>query len=171
MKEAPAGVLRALRWLDRLLAWFVAALVVALVAIVAGQLIDRHFIDIPIQAPDQYARIGLVWLTFTGFALAIRGNVAVRVDIIDHFLPPEARRWIGIASDGVLLVMLVVLAIKGWAVYEVGAGQLILGTPFTAGLPNAALVAGVALMLLYVSIRLVARLCGHEPVPLEQPLC
>ena len=161
----------ALRWLDRLLAWFVAALVVALVGIVTSQLVDRHFIDIPIQAPDQYARIGLVWLTFLGFALAIRGNVAVRVDIIDHFLPPAARRWVGIVSDLMLLLMLCVLAVKGWAVYEVGAGQLILGTPFTAGLPNAALVVGVALMILYVLLRLVARWRGHEPVVLEHPDC
>lgn len=162
---------RALRWLDRLLAWFVAGLVVFLVAIVASQLVDRHFIDIPIQAPDQYARIGLVWLTFLGFALAIRGNVAVRVDIIDHFLPPAVRRVVGIVSDAMLLVMLGVLAVKGWAVYEVGAGQLILGTPFTGGLPNAALVAGVALMIFYVALRLVARCRGIEPVVLEQPDC
>ena len=162
---------RALHWLDRLLAWFVAALVVALVAIVTSQLVDRHFFDIPIQAPDQYARIALVWLTFLGFALAIRGNVAVRIDIIDHFLPPAARRWVGIVSDALLLLMLGVLAVKGWAVYEVGAGQLILGTPFTAGLPNAALVAGVALMILYVLVRLVARWRGHEPAVLEQPDC
>ena len=80
-----------MRLLDRLLAWCVAAIVVFLVVIVTSQLVDRHFIDIPIQAPDQYARIGLVWLTFLGFALAIRGNVAVRVDVIDHFLPPGAR--------------------------------------------------------------------------------
>lgn len=161
----------ALRWLDRLLAWFVAALVVGLVAIVTSQLIDRHFIDIPIQAPDQYARIGLVWLTFLGFALAIRGNVAVRVDIVDHFLPPAARRWIGVVSDLVLLALLCMLAVKGWAVYEVGAGQLILGTPFTAGLPNAALVVGVVLMILYVALRVIERLRGREPVVLEQPDC
>ena len=162
---------RALRWLDRALAWFVAALVVALVAIVASQLVDRHFIDIPIQAPDQYARIGLVWLTFLGFALAVRGNVAVRVDIIDHWLPPPVRRWVGIASDLMLLLMLCVIAVKGWAVVEVGAGQLILGTPFTAALPNAALVVGAALMILYVALRLVLRWRGHEPVALEQPDC
>jgi TRAP-type transport system small permease protein len=164
-------VRRALRWLDRLLAWFVAALVVGLATIVTGQLVDRHFIDIPIQAPDQYARIALVWLTFLGFALAIRGNVAVRVDIIDQFLPPGVRRWVGIVSDMMLLLMLSVLAVKGWTVYEVGTGQLILGTPFTAGLPNAALVVGVALMILYVFLRLVARCRGHEPVILEQPDC
>ena len=165
------SVQRALHWLDRVLAWFVATLVVFLVVIVTSQLIDRHFIDVPIQAPDQYARIGLVWLTFMGFALAIRGNVAVRVDVIDHFLPAPARRWIGIVSDAILLVMLCMITYKGWAVFEVGAGQIILGTPFTAGLPNAALVAGAVLMILYVAVRLVARWRGDEPVPLEQPVC
>ena len=160
-----------MRWLDRILAWFVAALVVGLVVIVTSQLVDRHFIDVPIQAPDQFARLGLVWLTFMGFALAVRGNVAVRVDIIDHWLPRAARRWLGIASDLMLLLMLVVLVIKGWAVVVVGAGQLILGTPYTAALPNAALVVGAALTILFVTLRLIARCRGIEPVPLEQPDC
>ena len=158
-------------WLDRALAWFVAAIVVGLVVIVTGQLVDRHFVSLPIHAPDQFARIGLVWLTFLGFALAIRGNVAVRVDVIDHWLPASARRWIGIASDLALLLMLCVVTISGWAVVEVGAGQIILGTPFTAALPNAALVVGTTLMILYVVVRLLARWRGHEPVALEQPDC
>ena len=160
-----------LRWLDSLLAWFVATLVVCLVVIVTSQLVDRHLFDIPIQAPDQYARIGLVWLTFLGFALAIRGNVAVRIDIIDHFLPLVARRRVGIVSDALLLVLLVLLIFKSWAVFEVGSGQLILGTPFTAGLPNAGLVVGVLLMTLYVMLRLVARCRGVDPIVLEQPEC
>ena len=69
-----------------------------------------------------------------------------------------------------LLVLCVVMA-SGVAVVRVGAGQLILGTPFNSGLPNAALVVGCALMILYVSLRLVARCRGHDPVALEQPDC
>jgi TRAP-type transport system small permease protein len=162
---------RILHWIDRGLAWCVAALVVTLVAIVTAQLIDRHLIDIPIHAPDQYARVGLVWLTFLGFALAVRGNVAVRVDLVDHWLPAPARRWIGIASDAMLLLMTSVLLYKGWDVVLISSTQLILGTPFTAGLPAAALLAGCALMLLFVAVRIVARWRGQEPVPLEYPDC
>lgn len=162
---------QALRWLDRVLAWCVATLVVGLVAIVSAQLVDRHFFDMPIHAPDQYARAGLVWLTFLGFALAVRGNVAVRVDLIDHYLPPVARRWIGIVSDAMLLLITAVLLIKGWDVVVISSGQLILGTPFTAGLPAAALLVGFALIMLYVTVRLVARLRGQEPQPLEEPDC
>ena len=162
---------QALRWLDRALAWLVAALVLVLALIVLGQLVDRHFIDLPIHAPDQYARIVLVWLTFLGFALAVRGNVAVRVDVIDHWLSPTARRLTGIVSDLVLLLVLWVVMASGVAVVRVGAGQLILGTPFNSGLPNATLVVGCALMILYVSLRLVARCRGHDPVALEQPDC
>ena len=168
---AAASMRQALKWLDRGLAWFVAALVVGLVTIVTSQLVDRHFFNVPIQAPDQYARIGLVWLTFLGFALAIRGNVAVRVDIIDHMRPRAARRWVGMASDLILLPVLCMLVVKGWAVFEVGSDQIILGTPFTAGLPNAALLVGAMLMILYVGLRFVARWRGHQPEPLEQPDC
>ena len=60
-----------LRVLDTLLAWFIAALVAFLVAIVTSQLVDRHLFEVPLAAPDQFVRVGLIWLTFVGFAAAI----------------------------------------------------------------------------------------------------
>ena len=71
---------RGLHLLDVLIEWMVVALMVSLVGIVSLQFIDRHFIDTGIAAPDQYARVALVWLTFVGFAIAVRAALNVRVD-------------------------------------------------------------------------------------------
>ena len=57
---------QALRLVERALEWLIAALVAALLVIVASTFIDRHFVTLPMAAPDAYARIILVWLTFIG---------------------------------------------------------------------------------------------------------
>ena len=132
---------------------------VSLVVIVALQFIDRHFIDTGIAAPDQYARVALVWLTFIGFAIAVRAALNIRVDLIDAHLPPKvtirSRDGIRCADDA--------SCSRSWCR---GAGassrsariRMLLGTVFTAAVPAAGVFIACILMLLYVGLRLIARL-------------
>jgi TRAP-type C4-dicarboxylate transport system permease small subunit len=159
---------RALRLLDILLEWVIVALMVSLVVIVALQFVDRHFIDTGIAAPDQYARIALVWLTFIGFAIAVRAAVNIRVDLIDAHLPAKVRFVLAMAFDALLLVLLVVLVPGSWRLIEIGKDQELLGTVFTAAVPAAGVLISCVLMLLFVGLRLALRLMGHElPKPEE----
>ena len=82
----------ALDGVERVLAWIIAALMLCLVVVVASQLVDRHVITLPMAAPDQYARVMLVWITFIGFALAVKNGLNIRVDLIDQRLPVVVRR-------------------------------------------------------------------------------
>src|SRR5690242_12482553 len=105
----PNALLRALHWLDVLVEWMVVALMVALVVIVSLQFVDRHFIDTGIAAPDQYARVALVWLTFIGFAIAVRSMLNIRVDLIDSRLPPRARVSLEVLFDALMVLLLAVM--------------------------------------------------------------
>lgn len=159
---------RGLRLLDVVVEWMVVALMVSLVAIVALQFIDRHFIDTGIAAPDQYARIGLVWLTFVGFAAAIRAAVNVRVDLIDAHLPAKVRFVLELVFDAMLLVLLLVLIPGTWRLMVIGQDQMLLGTVFTAAVPVAGALIACVLMVVYVGLRLLVHLAGHElPGPKE----
>jgi TRAP-type C4-dicarboxylate transport system permease small subunit len=159
---------RGLRLLDTLVEWVVVALMASLVLIVSLQFIDRHFIDTGIAAPDQYARVGLVWLTFIGFAIAVRAAVNVRVDLIDVHLPARVRRVLEIAFDALMLVLLAILVPGSWRLIVIGKDQDLLGTVFTAAVPAAGVFAACLLMLLYVGLRLALRLMGREmPRPEE----
>ena len=159
---------RALRLLDILLEWVIVALMVSLVAIVALQFVDRHFIDTGIAAPDQYARIALVWLTFIGFAIAVRASVNIRVDLIDAHLPAKVRFVLEMVFDALLIVLLAVLVPGSWRLIEIGKDQELLGTVFTAAVPAAGVLIACVLMLLFVGLRLIVRLMGHElPKPEE----
>lgn len=158
-----------LRGLDTALEWFIAAVVAFLAAIVGSQFVDRYLVDIPISAPDVYVRVGLAWLTFVGFAAAVRAGENIRIELVDHVLGPQGRRGLAILFDAILLVVLCMLVLKGWTVVEVGEAQLLIGTPLTSAVPSAALFVGSVLLILFVGLRLLARLAGI-PLPGEHHL-
>jgi TRAP-type C4-dicarboxylate transport system permease small subunit len=150
-----------LRVIATLADWLCAAVIVAVIAIVASQFVDRHFVSLPIQAPDQYVRIGVIWITFVGFALAIRDGTNIRVDLIDRFLPGWVTRSLAVLFDLLILALAVLIAVKGWVIVELGAGQLLLGTPFNAAVPNTALFVSAILIALFVAARLLRRCLGR----------
>lgn len=149
------------RTLAHLVAFVAGSLIVVMWAIVLLQVIDRHFIDVPVAAPDQLVRIGLIWLTFLGFALALRDRVNIRVDVLDKHLPPALRRSLSIAFDLMLLAILGYVAAKTWLVVEAGAGQSLLGTPFTVALPTSGLEVGVVVAAIFVFVRVLLRKSDH----------
>jgi TRAP-type C4-dicarboxylate transport system permease small subunit len=159
---------RGLRLLDIVIEWTVVALMVSLVAVVSLQFVDRHFIDTGIAAPDQYARIALVWLTFIGFAIAVRAMVNIRVDLIDSHLPPKIRHVLELVFDAMLIVLLVVLVPGTWRLMVIGKDQELLGTVFTAAVPAAGVFIACVVMLLYVGIRLAAGIMGRKPPGYEE---
>jgi TRAP-type transport system small permease protein len=164
----PHVLIRALHWLDRLVQWTVVALMVSLVVIVSLQFVDRHFIDTGIAAPDQYARVALVWLTFIGFAIAVRAAVNIRVDLIDARLPPKARSILEIGFDAMMFVLVAVMVPGCWRLIEIGKDQDLLGTVFTSAVPAAGVLIASILMLIYLGVRLAARLLRLElPAPEE----
>lgn len=155
---------RTIAVVERLAEVGVGALVVAGLAIVFGQFVDRHFVDLPWDAPDQFARIALVWLCFNGTALALAGGSAIRVDLIDHVLPSRLLAVRDVIFDVVLLSLLILIAIKSRTVVEIGAMQILLGTPFTADVAYSGLLSGAILGVLVIIARLTRRITGElEP--------
>ena len=160
---------KALRLVERALAWLIAALVAALLIIVASTFIDRHFVTLPMAAPDAYARVILVWLTFIGFALAVKGGLNIRVDLIDARLPAKARRVLDYVFDLVMLGLTVMLGMNGWRVVAIGQDQERLGTMMSEAWPSAALFVSCILLVLFLMLRIALRFCGRE-LPRHMPL-
>lgn len=148
---------------ERVLEWLVALLVFGLLVIVASQLVDRHFVTLPMAAPDQYARVMLVWLTFIGFALAVKGGVNVRVDIIDAHLPPRIRLALEYVFDVAMLILTVLAAWHGWPLVGIGLDQERLGTVLSEAWPAAALLLSTLMLALFLLLRILVRLSGREP--------
>ncbi len=161
---------KALRLVERALEWLVAVLVAALLLIVASTFVDRHFVTLPMAAPDAYARVILVWLTFIGFALAVKGGLNIRVDLIDARLPAKARRALDYVFDATMLGLTVILGVNGWRLVVIGQDQERLGTGISEAWPSAALFVACILLALFLVLRIALRFSGRElprHVPLE----
>ena len=160
---------KALRLVERALEWLIALLVAALLVIVASTFIDRHFVTLPMAAPDAYARVILVWLTFIGFALAVKGGLNIRVDLIDSRLPAKARRIFDYVFDLVMLGLTVILGVNGWRLVVIGQDQERLGTMMSEAWPSGALFVSCILLVLFLVLRIALRLSGRE-LPRHMPL-
>lgn len=154
---------RALGAVERALEWLIAALVIALVVIVASQFVDRHFITLPMAAPDAYARVILVWLTFVGFALAVKNGTNIRVDLIDARLPAKARRVLDYFFDFAMLGLTAIIGYHGWRLVVIGRDQERLGTMLSEAWPSGALFVSCILLSLFLLLRLAVRFSGGEP--------
>ena len=160
---------KALRLVERALEWLIAALVAALLIIVASTFIDRHFVTLPMAAPDAYARVILVWLTFIGFALAVKGGLNIRVDLIDAHLPAKVRLALDYVFDVVMLALTVMLGVNGWRLVVIGKDQERLGTMMSEAWPSAALFVSCLLLVLFLVLRIALRFSGRE-LPRHTPL-
>ena len=161
---------KALRLVERALEWLIAALVAALLIIVASTFIDRHFVTLPMAAPDAYARVILVWLTFIGFALAVKGGLNIRVDLIDAHLSAKARLVLDYVFDVVMFVLTVMLGVNGWRLVVIGQDQERLGTMMSEAWPSAALFVSCIILVLFLVLRIALRFSGRElprHIPLE----
>jgi len=148
---------RALAGLTR--AGVVAAMLVVL-ASTLGQVADRHVFKSGFGAFDQYGRLGLVWLTFLGIAIAVRERANIRIDLADHFLPPRIVQAKGVVLDLVMAGIAVTLVVVGWRLLEVGSFQVIMDTPFSYGDVYAALLLGMAVLTAFVLMRLLDQAMG-----------
>ena len=139
----------------------VALVVLLLLIIVASQTVDRY-VTLWQDSPEEWVKIGLAWLCFLGFALALKDGTEIRVDLADRILPAVARRWIYGVFDVALLVLIGVVIWKSWINYQASAAQLITGTDVTAAWPAGAMLAAFVLMFFVILWRLIRRLRGEE---------
>jgi TRAP-type C4-dicarboxylate transport system permease small subunit len=151
-----AGLSLVLRAAALLLKLSVGLLLFALLALVASQIVDRHLVQIwRADSPEEYIKVGIVWLAFIGLAAALADGETVRVEMLRAALPPMARRLLDALFDLAVLAVIAVTLWHGWRVFQVGQFQDILGTVFSLAVPVAGLLLGFAACALVILARLV----------------
>jgi TRAP-type C4-dicarboxylate transport system permease small subunit len=137
----------------------VVALIGVLVCTVA-QVMDRHFTKSGAIAFDQYARLGLVWLTFFGLAVGFRERANIRIDLLDHVLSKRARHLKGLVLDVVVVAVSILMIVVGWRLLQVGSFQMLMDTPLTYETMYGALLAALAILSLFLVFRLIDGVTG-----------
>ena len=82
----------AIGWLERLARIWLVLMVVVVLVFTFGQVLDRYLVSTGFDGFDQLARLGLVWATFIGIALAFRDRRTIRIELFEERLPPWLKR-------------------------------------------------------------------------------
>lgn len=149
---------RAATLVDWLLKWYIVVLMALLVILTFVQVVARYLMHSSFTSTPQYARLVVVWLTFMGAAMAARHNKLIRIEIFEERLPARIRAFMGTFFDLVLMGLLLVIIIKGWAVVIVTNSQVVAGTPLSYAAYSLSVVLGSAIMFFYIGLRIWARL-------------
>jgi TRAP-type C4-dicarboxylate transport system permease small subunit len=154
----PSRLWHALTWLEHWLLRANAVLLIlgmaAVVLFCLGQALDRYAIQSRFDAHDQLAKMGLVWLVFSGMAVGYAARENLRIDLFSQWLSPATLRLRERVFDVVVLLTCILLHWKAWAVVEVAGFQQILGTPFTNAWPYSAILLSTVTMALTCVLRL-----------------
>jgi TRAP-type C4-dicarboxylate transport system permease small subunit len=155
------GLLLALLAIERAAAFLIGLLLIVMVMIVLSQFVDRYVTPIWAGVPaDEYVKVGLIWLTFIGFGLAMRAGAEIRVDFVDQHVPARVRNALYGTLDLVLMVMVGLILWKSVQLYRVSSLQTILGTEMTVALPVVGMMLGCGLMFLALFARSLRRARG-----------
>jgi TRAP-type C4-dicarboxylate transport system permease small subunit len=148
----------------RLLDWVVRVAVVIALGMVlvftVGQVADRYILKSSFSGNDQFARIGLVWLTFLGIAVGIRDRTNIRIELLNHLAPRNVRRALSLVVDIVILVVSILLVIVGVRLLDIGSFHAIMGTDLNYDTMYAALLVGMGLLILFLVLRFANFFCG-----------
>jgi TRAP-type C4-dicarboxylate transport system permease small subunit len=161
-EPASPGLVGAVRFLDRVVKTVLILAMAMVLVFTVGQVADRYFIKSSFDAHDQFARIGLVWLTFIGIAVGIRNRTNVRIELLGHLASVATRRRVAVVLDLVMLVVSVFLVIVGARLMEIGAFQAIMGTPLNYDVMYGALLVGLSLVAVFMVIRFADILSGRR---------
>lgn len=92
-------------------AWLAALSLTAISLISLGNVIVRYATDASFAFTEEFSVFFLVVLTFAGAAVAARHNQHIRIELIEHYLPPTAKKVVFCLQ---WLVAMIVLGIMTW---------------------------------------------------------
>jgi TRAP-type C4-dicarboxylate transport system permease small subunit len=112
LRTEPAWISALRHSLIRLDGFMAGLSLLALLALVLGQVLLRNFMDSGIPNADILSRYLVLYISFFGAALAIEHHRHIRIDIVAAFLTPARQRRI---TPPLYLLSSVVCAVMAWA--------------------------------------------------------
>ena len=110
--------------LFKLLDALLAALLLAMVAMVFGNVVLRYAFNSGLVVSEELSRFCFVWLTFLGAIVAMREHAHLGMDSFVRRLPRAGRLACLAASQGLILLSCAMLAWGTWRQHEVNATNL-----------------------------------------------
>lgn len=122
-----------LAFIEKLLRFAVAALVVAIAVLVGAQVVFRYAVQEPIVWSEEFTTLCYQWLSFLGAALAVRYRAHFGVDFVVRLLGPRWKTPLEWIEHGVVWLLAIFMVVYGTRIVESSAAQMYPTLPFSVG--------------------------------------
>ncbi len=123
------------RVMDRILSYVVAILLVAMSAVVFGNVFSRYFLDTTWGWYEEVSRFLLIWIVFLGAVIAMIRSDHLGIDLLPIVFTPRVCRAMAIVTDMLVLVALVIMCQGAWnmAIDSLQSGWVASSVPIPYG--------------------------------------
>src|SRR5512138_3310142 len=90
-------------WIERILKWVVAVLLVAMSLIVFANVIFRYFLNAALGWYEEVSRFLLIWIVFLGAVLAYIHQDHLSLDVVLHYLKPRTKHIVVLLADALVI--------------------------------------------------------------------
>lgn len=133
---AKVSRLAGISWvMDKTLSYVVAILLVAMSAIVFGNVVSRYFLDTTLGWYEEVSRFLLIWIVFLGAVIALIKGDHLGIDLLSAIFPERICRMIVIFNDCLVLAALAVMCKGAWdmAIDSLQSGWVASSVPIPYG--------------------------------------
>lgn len=155
-----------LKWLAIHFPELIAGVALIVAIFMAGATaFSRYVFQYTYGGNDEITCIAFAWVTFLGTAAAYRCKMHYGVDLVVNSLPERIRPVVGIVTQVIILIIMVILTGLSWKLTSSVGDKVWTYTRISYAVSDMALVLGFGLMTIYSAIFLVQdikKLMNHE---------
>jgi TRAP-type transport system small permease protein len=145
-----------------------AMLLMVMVVLTLLQVITRYGLHAGFEWTEELARLDLIYLTFFGSIVALQRREHLRIETLNHMLPPEARRWLRVTVDLASMGVLGVVVWQGIPLLKRFWPLLSAALSWPTTFFYFPVVFGCLVMLIYTGLDVMATLRGGADRPDEK---
>lgn len=156
-------MLQARRLIDFITAAICSVLLLAMVALVAWQVISRYALNDPSTFSEELLRFGVIWLSLIGTAYVAGKSGHMSVDLLKNLLPPRWQDALNILIQFAFIAFAIdVLIVGGMRAVNIAAQQYTAVLQIPMGAIYGSLPVAGVLTLIYSVLNIIDLLLGRS---------
>ena len=141
--------------IDRILYYFLAILLVALVLLMSTNILFRFVFLLPIHWTEEISMLLFIWIIFMGSAVVQKRDGHVSIEIVYNYCPALARKIMKIAGQVLVLFVLVIMTVLSMKLVRFQYHSLTASLMLPYSVFSLTMLLSVILMLIYTTISIV----------------
>ncbi|MFN3714056.1 MAG: TRAP transporter small permease [Alcanivoracaceae bacterium] len=141
---------RMYRWLGHLEDGFIVLILLMMILLAIYQIVLRNVFGSSLVWIEPVLQNSVLWIGLLGAMIASRRDEHIRIDLLNNYLKPAARRWLAMAID---LFTFGICAVVAWYSLEFLVGEMEHGGNAFPGVPAWILQAIIPIGFAVISLR------------------